>query len=263
MKTILIPLLLMLPLAGCITSSYNKSNEEYRHVFREFDFTFPGTHRVYRGTWGETLVGGKKYRLFQFQGVLKGEGRLFSVMVPDLNELAPEKAGIAVPKNYVDSLGSMQFTDSEGLASGDRPAYLLLQRMMPMDDMKSFYALFNQKKNLRSDPAALLKEHFGYDIEGPGYPLALVDLDVTLNYRYSARCIIWDRDGAGSTRVAYVGLDGDSYDNPRMDIGWSERNRPVYLLRQLGYAGTVIADIVTSPVQLVYVLLLGSAGGVR
>lgn len=256
---------LLILLTGCITAAYNKSNVEFSHVYREFNMASVQGERVFKGLYeGVRDVEGEKYHYLQFDGLLKGEGRYLDVMLPlKGRQTRAEKIGPDGRFHETDTLvtspGNVIFRESSSAVNGARPAYLVFQASSSTN-MDSFYALFNLKAGRESDPVAIMKQHFRYDIGEAKYPLALVKLDFTLNYSYSARSLVWDRGPGGKTRVTCEGIDLDKYDGPRLDVEWKERSRVVYGLRLAGYAGTVIADVVTSPVQLVMMLLKGLAG---
>lgn len=255
--------------SGCITASYHRSNVAYRNAHREFNTASSSSVTVYRGRWGGIReIKGEKYHYLQFEGILKGNGRYLDVTLPVKGRLTrAEKLGpdglFHETDTWITRPGDVIFRESSKAVVGAHPAYLIFQ-MYSAPNMDAFYALHNQKAGQESDPAAIMQNHFHYGIKDPKFPLALVKLDFTLNYNYSARSLVWDRDKDGKTRVICEGIDVDSYDGPRLAVEWKERSRLVYGLRQAGYAGTVIADVVTSPVQLVMLLLTGLAGpGVR
>jgi hypothetical protein len=241
---------------GCITSSLSRSNMEYLNVKREFTLGLQRDCKVYRGVWGGTReIHGETCRLFQFPGVLKGEGRLLEVLVP-LKETASPEGGRRELKSARVRDGELYFGESPAGIDGGHPAYLLVQVLDRFDNNSSSGALAGQKIGTRSDPVALLKEQFGQEISDPRYPLVLVSLDAKGTDEYRARCLVWDRIDDGVAVVTYAGTDRDRYNGPRMGIGWRERSRPVYALRRAGYAGTILADIATSPAQLVWLLWL-------
>jgi hypothetical protein len=260
---------LLILLTGCITAAYKKSNVEYSHVYREFNMAGVSGERVYKGTYeGVREIDGGKYHYLQFDGLLKGQGRFLDVMLPLKGRLTrAEKLGPDGRFHETDTLitrpGLVSIRESSIPIAGTHPAYLIF-KTTSSGNMDSFYALFNLKTGHESDPVELMKRHFKYDINAPVYPLAALELNFVLNYSYSTRAIVWDRDPDGKTRVACEGIDVGNYDGPRLAVEWKERNKLVYGLRQFGYAGTVIADVVTSPVQLVMLVLTGLAGpGVR
>ncbi len=254
---------------GCITTAYKRSNDEYRHVFREFNRECASTATVYRGAYaGIRDIDGGKYHYLQFDGLLKGQGRYLDVMLPlEGRETRAQALGPDGLFHETDRIiirpGQVTFRETSTAIAGTHPAYLMLQSCAS-SNMDAFYALFNQKAGKESDPVSIMKQHFKYDIADPKYPLALVKLDFTLNYSYSARSLVWEKNASGKTAVACEGVDIDKYDGPRFSVEWKERSKMVYGLKQAGYAGTVIADVVTSPVQLVMLVLGGLAGpGVR
>ncbi|MBP7586118.1 MAG: hypothetical protein KBA61_18900 [Spirochaetes bacterium] len=267
MKTAVFLLIIML--TGCITTAYKRSNDEYRHVYREFNRDFRSGTKVFPGVYGGVRdIDGGKYHLLQFDGLLMGAGRHLDVMLPlEGRKTRTEEPGPDGRFHETDRIiirpGTITFRESSAAITGTLPAYLIFQRSSS-SDMDAFYALFNQKAGQESDPVSIMKQHFKYDIADPKYPLALVKLDFTLNYSYSARSLVWEKNASGKTAVACEGVDIDKYDGPRFSVEWKERSKMVYGLKQAGYAGTVIADVVTSPVQLVLLLLGGLAGpGVR
>ncbi len=254
---------------GCITTAYKRSNDEYRHVFREFNRECASTATVYRGAYaGIRDIDGGKYHYLQFDGLLKGQGRYLDVMLPlEGRETRAQALGPDGRFHETDRIiirpGDITFRESPAAINGLQPAYLVFQ-CSSSSNMDAFYALFNLKAGQESDPAGIMKQHFKYDIKEPKYPLALVKLDFTLNYNYSARSLVWEKNTAGKTVVTSEGIDIDKYDGPRLAVEWKERSKMVYGLKQAGYIGTVIADVVTSPVQLVMLVLGGLAGpGVR
>ena len=260
---------LLIVLTGCITAAYKKSNVEYSHAYREFNMAGASGERVYKGTYeGVREIDGGKYHYLQFDGLLKGQGRFLDVLLPLKGvQTRAEKLGpdgrFHETDTFITRPGNVIFRESSTAVNGTRPAYLIFVRTA-LYSMEPFYALHNLRAGQESDPVAIMKQHFKYDIRDPKYPLALVKLNFSLNYKYSTRSLVWDSGPDGKTRVSCEGIDLDSYDGPRLAVQWKERNKLVYGLRQAGYAGTIIADVVTSPVQLVMLVLTGLAGpGVR
>ncbi len=227
---------------------------------------FDSGTKVFKGVWaGKREINGESYHYLQFDGLLKGEGRYLDVMIPLKGKSSPAieigpGGNLTETKALVPRPGDVMFKESDKRINGDRPAYLIFQIYSNID-MKPFYALFNQKVGQVSDPKDILKEHFNYVIEDPQYPIALVKLDFVLNYSYSARALVWEKGIGEKAHVVCEGLDLDKYDGPRFNIEWNERSKLIYGLRQAGYIGTVVADVVTSPVQLIYLLLVAASGG--
>jgi len=254
---------------GCITSSYHRSNEEYGHVHREFTAGLAQGHQVIIGTReGYREIEGEKYHYMRFGGILKGEGRYLDVVLPVKERATPaeslgkdglfhETGGTIMRPGY------LTIRESSSSVKPGNPAYCVFQRC-GTSDMDAFYALFNQRKGMISDPVEIMKKHFMVDISGPVYPLVVVRLDFSNTGKYTARALVREKAPDGKTVVACEGVDIDGYEGPRLGVKWKVRNRPVYVLRQFGYIGTIIADVATSPVQLVMLVLTGLAGpGVR
>jgi hypothetical protein len=155
------------------------------------------------------------------------------------------------------------FLESEKRLTGKHPAYIVFQIYTGLDQ-NIFRSFHNQKVGQVSDPAVMLKSNFKYKIRDPQYPFALVKLDFSHIYKYSANAIVWERNSAKKQVVSCVSVNIDQYDGTLMNVEWRVRSKLLYGVRQAGYIGTVIADVITSPVQLVILILEALAGpGVR
>jgi len=232
-------------LTGCITTAYHKSNEEYAHVFREFDMSETG-ESVHKGRDGGVQeIGGVTYHRLQFDNRLRGPERYLEILLP-ANPNAGARSGAA----------PVFLRESSELITSSIPCYLVLQTTAGRD-LESFYAFFRLATGQESDPAETMKKQFQYSIDQSSR-VSLVRLDFAMNYVYSTNAAHWQ--SMQSKRVSAVWIDSDAYNSPRLAIEWRERSKFLYGLRQFGYAGTVLADVVTSPVQLAGAILLLAAG---
>jgi hypothetical protein len=254
--------------SGCITSSYHKSNNEYSHLKREFDTSFKSSYMIFKGVYaGKRKHHGKMHHYLQFEGLLKGKGRCLDVLISLEGKLKPavevgpdgrfRKTGRVLKRP-----GDVIILESEKRLTGKYPAYIIFQIYTSLDQKinRSFY---NQKVGQVSDPAVLLKD-FNYKIRKPQYPFALVHLDFSNIDKYTADALVWERDSAGKQVVSSVSVNIDKYDGALIAVEWRVRDKLLYGVRQAGYVGTVVADVITSPVQLVMLILEALAGpGVR
>lgn len=219
---------------GNITAAYHESNEKRGDVEREFRQHL-GTV-VYKGVWaGEQEFRGARCHHLQFANLLKGRDRYLDVLIS--------------------ATGEVFLIESPKRLAGSRPAYLILQATAPMDS-DGFYALFEQQVGKESAPAAILAEHFDYEVTERRYPFAIVKLDFASTDQYTSTGIVWELR-EGRSIVDLKSLTYEPYDGPHLRIAWKVRNCPGYQLRKVGYVGTVLADIVTSPVQIVMYLVIG------
>ena len=267
-KFIYLILCIPLLLGGCITSSYHKSNEEYRSARREFNPVPETSYRVVKGICtGKREMDGETYYHLQFQALLKGDGRYLDVMIPvkprmvNTSEVGPD-GNLRDTGRLMKSPGAVLFRESVTAAAGGTPVYLVFR--VSMDNRRDFQDLFmDQQTGKAGDPGALFQRN-NYLLKEAQYPLVLAVLDFSNIFTYSANAIVWEKGADGKPFVACTGLDYGPYDAAGLGIAWKERSRMIYLLRHGGYAGTVIADVVTSPVQLVmYILTALSGPGVR
>ncbi|MBN1532948.1 MAG: hypothetical protein JXA20_09820 [Spirochaetes bacterium] len=266
MKQLMLMILAVLALNGCITRSYYRSNEQLRNPAREFDSGFGPSFRVFKGVnAGVREIGGERFHVLGFSGPLKGENRFLRVMVPVKGRLSPAAevaAGgmVKESKRLIQRPGNIIITE-EGKEEGDAPAYLLVRFAVNLKGQQRnpFHYL---KAGEISDPGEVFR-YFGIQETDIRYPLAMVELDFSNTMKYIARAAVWERGPGEMGTVRSLGVDIDSFDGPRLKVQWQERSRLVYGLRQAGYAGTVIADAVTAPVQLVMLLIYGLSGPVR
>jgi len=262
-------ILIAFALSGCITASYHTATVEFGHAYREFDRDHRAATRMYTGTMaGRCDINGEGFHRFQFAGILKGAGRYLDVLVPERERMTPAyETGpdgiLRESKRLIKRSGLIRIRESATPAPPGPPAYLAFTTMSTMT-MKTFTALMNQEVGKPSDPISFLNEHFSFAVVRAEYPLAIIHLDFSLNYSYSARAVIWGAPADGSSLVICTGIAVGPYTDPHFDIAWKERSRIVYAARMAGYVGTVIADVVTSPVQLVMTILTALTGpGVR
>jgi hypothetical protein len=267
-------LIILLSCAGCITASYQRSNDAYSHSRREFTPQFNNNTMIIKGQWAEEVdYRGGRCRRLQFDNVLKGDGRFFDVMIPlEAYRMKGYHGTWPYGRNESEDLPVHQglpfFTESDRKTNGGHPAYLILHDPTHVDT-ELFNAFFNLKVGGTADPNGLMKKHFNYVITDAAYPLAVVKLEIQGQDRYrehdrfGAHAVLWDRTPDGKTVITAYSSVSDEFHGDHMDIRWKERNKPLFVIRQAGYVGTAIADIITSPVQLVWMVLSAMGGGVR
>jgi hypothetical protein len=216
-----------------LTASFRDRGRDLAHPKREFDESFDGNFTIYEGRYGGRGKGG--LRSVQFEGVLAGEDRLLEIRFP---ETILEEATIS---------------ESTERMEGEPCALLMYQRFCCMP-MEYTYAFLDLEVGASSDPAALLDEHFGYELEGAGDRVVLCTMDFSNTFNHTTKCYVWERGPDGMVLAALGGSVVVPYD---MDIGWRVRDRESLRWRKALYAGTVLADVATGPLQLAFVLLIG------
>lgn len=249
-RLVLVATLLTLHTSCMLTRAYQKSNEEYRNSRREFDTESHGNFKIFRGT-RETSKGtdGTTTIHLQFEGPLKGSGRYLDVVLSSADRPA--------------QTGMMIFESNRKMAGGTA-AYLVVQITQPFyteSNQDYIYSVLEQKVGRPSHPRMIVKRHFDFDITDPEAPLGLVILNLSNIYQYSANALVWDAGPDGTPVVSALAIDLDSMDGPRLGIEWKQRSRPIYIVRQGGTIGPVVADVVTAPIQLVILMLMGIGGG--
>mgnify|MGYP007009320257 CR=1 FL=1 len=216
--------------SGCLTSRNTKAIDDYSSSINEFDRALPdkGNFHVDVGTL--SVVNG--VTVMQFAKILRGEQRFL---------------------NIESTAQGMRFLETSEKVAGTRPAYLIRQVACCMED-KAFREILFLKPGQKADPAELLQKHFQQSSAPLEYPTAIVVMDFSNVYTFSAMHAFWQNSNA----VTYfVQSPGSDYNEVMKDVAWQKRSR----LRLAGlyafYAVTVPVDIVTVPFQIAGLLLMG------
>lgn len=220
-----------------ITAGWHKANFDFAHPNREFTRDFDGNYEIFEGTYGGTeRRGGQTYHHVQFPGVLVGADRHLDILFP----------GTILEKAIISESGQR--------IPGSPSAYLLYQRFCCVE-METTYALLDLQEGAVSDPAALLGDHFGHEITVGADPVIFCEMDFSNVFDHTTMCYLWERGPDGSMVVSAVG--GSVVVPYDMDLEWTVRDRSTHHLRKVVFAGTVVADILTGPLQLAFWAVIG------
>lgn len=228
---------------GCVTISYHDSMKGVSSGVKEFT-EFDGTFKLYRGLYSDKTVSrnGREYYETQFDGVLEGTGRYLNVLVP-------------VKYGY----DPVVFESSASI-SGDRPAFLAVERYCCMDDYKEIYDpsySLGMGKDAEKMKGVLKKYFPGLENSGGG--VMFISLSFTnVNY-FSLITSLWRPGEEVDKRIENTFLLNAEYS--KLDVRWVNRSRVMSALSKGGYVFTAAADIITSPIQLIGVLIYMAAGG--
>lgn len=229
--------------AGCATVTYHekfKYVSSERNEFRDFDEKY----KLYRGTFSpvEVTRGNMKYHELQFSGVLEGSGRLLNILVP--------VAGGTDPVIY----------ESGKEIKDGKTAYLFLERTCCTDEYAEIIDPI-QSRRIENDAELMkriIREKFP-ESEGSTSPVIICRLVFSNVYYYDLIYQVW-RPYPGGTPL----YDSGYYLQQQystIDVKWKERSRVKTAAVKAGYVFPVILDVVTSPVQLIAVLIYFAAGG--
>lgn len=228
---------------GCVTTSYHDSMKGFSSGVKEFS-GFEGNFKLYRGFYSDKKVssGGREYYEVQFGGVLDGAGRYLNVLVP-------------VQYGY-----DPVVYESSSALSGDRPAFLAVERYCCMDDYKEIY---NPSYSIGMEKDAdkmksVLKKYFPELGNAEGGVMFISLSFSNVNY-FSLISALWKPDEDVNERIENSFLLNAEYS--RLEVRWVNRSRVMSVLSKGGYVFTAAADIITSPIQLAGVLIYMAAGG--
>ena len=228
--------LFLLPLQGCLTYHWAKSNGKRFHVKQEFRPQFiKGRNLLIEGTSDpSTRVMGQPYLHLTFPNVLRGgdTGRLLSIWLPHDERTS---------RVMIEESHSKHTSATEGQA-------FLTFKMKG----RSGTAFLQAGKGLKdSDPAKFLKDHFGYTLREVRYPVSLCALDLSQEYAFVLQCFTWKRyEGRPLVTAYHRKFKHDNWD--QLDtIQWGHRSRGYFVLRAVAFAGLIPLDIVTLPVQMI------------
>ena len=235
--------MLMLNAAGCATISYH-DHFKYANSERNEFAGFNGKYKLYRGILLPEVVerNGIEYHELQFRDVLAGSGRYLNILVPVREGSDPV----------------IYETPSEIKAG--KTAYLFVERMCCTDDYKEILDPLHSR-DVEKDPELMkriIREQFP-ESEGSASPVIFCSLVFSNVFHYDLMYQVW-RPYPGGTPLYESGF---YLQKPysTIDVNWDERSIAGAVAVKAGYIFPVALDIVTSPVQLVAVLVYVAAGG--
>jgi hypothetical protein len=220
-KKYLFPVLLAVSTGQCITSHYHDETVDYanpRHEFKSGKKTIPG-HAVSR-TDGSTDI--------YFADILEGKERLLKITTPP-------------------GVKDLHITDTYTAKTEGSDAYLVFVDVC-CTDQDLFRELVLHNVGDRGKPLEILKQA-GAESTKPADRITIVSLDESNIFTFSASVTTWKKEALDYV-VESVHIEVGPYS--KMSLPWRERSYVVFGLRQFGYPGTVLLDILTSPVQLLY-----------
>jgi hypothetical protein len=218
--------------SGCLTMNNSKAISEYKSSINEFDRSLAGG-KTYRIITGRLLAGAER-NLLQFDGLLLGEGRYLNV--------------------ESNARGIRFFESQTRLGGMSKKAFLIQQNACCMDD-KAFRSILFLKGGDKADLSEILKQYDQFETGPSDFPTALLVMDFSNIYSFSAMHPYWEK---GNEVSYFVQAPGTNYNEVMRDIEWHERSRIRLAGMYAWYAVAVPVDIVTSPFQLAGILLLGS-----
>ncbi|MBL8019753.1 MAG: hypothetical protein JNM27_08825 [Leptospirales bacterium] len=221
---ILVILTLAFVSSNCLTMIHTKAIKDYANARREFDTEIVKGHvGMAKGVVrqdGSTVVA-------VFPQTLQGPGRLLRLEGKD---------------------GALRLSEVSASIEGT-PALILRQNVCCMEDAALRAVIFAQPGDVKTADA-IVREAF--QIKDAPSANALGVIDFTNVYTVSAYLILSEN----GTIKSVSALPPGDYDPAMSGIDWNVRSRPGYVLMHLWYGVTVPLDIVTSPFQLVAILLL-------
>lgn len=239
-------ILFIVTTTGCATVTYHDRFGKSGNEMAEFD-DFNGKYRIYQGyiTDDNLVRGGKQYYHLQFKGVLAGEGRTLNILIPYVFEYGVE------PVLY--ETGNMQ---TEG-----KKAYLVLVRYCCPEDYSGIFDPIPSRETEKSSSA--MKQYLALKFPGvlseDKWPVIFCELSLTNVKKFNLIYKRWNPSSSGKDIAVY----GSALEVPysRMDIKWEKRSQVINIMTKAGYIFPVVFDIVTSPIQLIGLIIYFAAGG--
>ncbi len=231
-------LALIVPLqicTACLTMRNSRAIEEYRSPINEFD---------------RRLMNGANYRILP--GRLSSENGRSILQFDSL--LIGEKRYL----NIEATAAGMKFTETDVAIAAGHKVYVLQQNACCMHD-EAFRKILFLKPGDKTSPAEILKAYYAFDAGVTRLPDALVVLDFTNIYTFSAMLGVWQNDSGVSFLVQAPSTD---YNLALGEIEWQKRSRITLGAMYAWYVVAVPVDIITSPFQIAGLYLLGK-GSVR
>ena len=242
MNRILPLLIIALALPGhirCATITYHEKMGDRGREIWEFE-NIDSREKSYQGTAEErAIIKNKTYYHLQFEGPLAGAGRYLDIYIPyEYNE-------------------KIIIKETSTRITGTKKAFLLVERYCCSEGYKDIFEQYNAKEV--TAPARVIKKNFNADVGPKDFPAFFVKLTFSNVKQFYAQHQIWRLREDGK-----AGVDqGFHMDLPYslIDVRWKERNPAVIGLIKIGYVAPVLADIISSPIQLIGVIIYFAMGG--
>lgn len=239
----LLPVLLVaassLASIGCATISYHERLGDRGREVWEFE-KLDSHDKAYEGTAEErAVINNKSYYHLQFEGPLAGSGRYLDIFIPN------------------DDKDQLVISESAAKVNGKKKAFLLVERYCCSEGYKDIFELYNVPSI--AAPAQTIKRLFRADVEPKDFPVYFFKLTFSNVKKFNAHSVVWSLANDGSAKVD----QGYHLEQPysMIDVKWKQRNLFVNGLIKVGYVAPVLADIISSPIQLIGVIIYFAMGG--
>ena len=235
---------LIMMLSGCATITYHEKFSNAGNEMAEFN-DFDEKYRLYKGTVADEnlMRHGKRYYHLQFSGVLAGTERILNILIPHEYGTEPE------------------IFETAGTISGGEKTYLLVVRICCPDEYNRIFDPIESRETEKN--SILMKKYLAQKFPGSSsenrWPVIFCELSLTNIKTYNLIYKKWNPvspDGIISSHGSSLNV---SYS--KMEIRWEKRSIVKNAIIKAGYIFPVIADIVTSPVQLICFIIYFLSGG--
>ena len=239
-----VTLAVIIVLPGCATITYHERFGNAGNEMAEF-IDFDEKYRICKGavTDENFIRHDKKYYHLQFNGALAGTGRIINILIPHEYGSEPE------------------IFETEGTIPEGKKTYLVVVRICCPEEYNRIFDPIDSRETEKN--GLLMKKYlaqkFPESSSEDSWPVIFCELSLTNVKTYNLIYKKWDpvsRDGNFSSYGSSLNV---SYS--RMDLKWEKRSSVKNVMIKAGYIFPVIADIVTSPVQLICFIIYFISGG--
>lgn len=239
MLPVMILFLLCMGFTRCATITYHEKLGDLGREIREFE-NIDSRDKSYQGTAEErAVIKNRIYYHLQFEGPLAGAGRYLD---------------ICIPYDYNDKI---IIKETSTRMTGTKKAFLLVERYCCSEGYKDIFEQYNAKEV--AAPAQVIKSIFNANVTVKDFPVFFIKLTFSNVKQFYAQHQIWRLKGDGK-----AGVDqGFHMELPYslIRVRWKDRNPAVIGLIKIGYIAPVLADIISSPIQLIGVIIYFAMGG--
>ena len=248
---LLIIFLLSIFLSSCFTIMYtDKTKQTYNPNHEILPSSLVDTNYIvkkekcitetnlFEGVYiGKTKKKRRECYNFQFTGMLEGENRIFDMYIPIDNNFKPIIYEVKKIKQ-------------------GKPAFLYMKYCYPMNEMSG--RLFNEMSDDLKNPD-IFYNYINYDDTQIPDTTFIVALDYYyLHQTFDAITNIYSKNTNNSYSVKQLRNKDINVRNLKLE--YKKRSRAKWFLSRMAYVGTVTADIITSPFQLIGFIYISITG---